>query len=548
MGLLPCGCGRQDAGAVAVVLGKPISADEFRIRYAAYLSITSSRDNILLRKKILGNMVNEALIFDEIHRTGMDADSAALQRMGQIRDEALLMGYARHITLDTMKVSEQDLREEFRRFKTRVRARYLYAKSEEEAWRLKERIDKGATFESLAREVFEDPGLANNGGDLGYFGWGEMEPALEDAAFSMAVEEVSEPVKMRIGFSIIKVEGRVEEPLLSESDYVNAKEKLEQSVKRRKVVHLLTSATQEIARDLSITFDEPTLGELYKRWGADSASSGSIISSESPRIPDTLSAKTLMRVGGNPWSVADFARGLKTAATMHARKRVKSPEDLRTVAIGLAARGVLLERAHASGLERDTDVVTQVKRVGDEYFLKRWSSSVQDTVGRHGWSERDMMSYFREHRDLYAYPPEVNVAEILVRTEKEGAEMMKLVRAGADFATLARKRSIRLWAARKGGELGFGTRSSFGMLGENFFNAKPGDLIGPEHVEPYYGVFKILARREGRPMTFDESREEVSKSLSFLRKQQVVKDAVDRLRAQSRVEIHEDLLADLMIK
>jgi parvulin-like peptidyl-prolyl isomerase len=532
---------------VAVVLGKPISADEFRSRYAAYLSATSSRDNILLRKKILGNMVNEALIFDEIHRTGMDADSAALARMAQVRDEALLMGYARRITLDTMAVTTQELRDEFRRYKTKVRARYLYAKSEDDAWRLRERIDSGATFDVLAREVFEDPGLANNGGDLGYFGWGEMEPALEDAAFSMSVGEVSDPVKMRIGYSVIKVEGRTEEPLLSENDYVEAKEKLEQSVKRRKVLHLLSNATSEIGRGLSIAFDETTLGSLFSRWRADSGIAGKLLPAERGGPPDTLAAKVLMKFGGSAWTAGDFMRRLSQTSA-GARKRVNTIEDLRTVATGLATREVLLERAHSSGLESDSDVVRQVKRVGDEYFLKRWSASVQDTVGRSGWKESEMMGYFREHRELYAYPPEVNVAEILVRTEKEARGLVKLLRGGADFAQLARKRSIRLWAAKKGGELGFGTRSSFGLLGDKFFKAKEGDLIGPEHVEPYYGVFKILGAREGRSMTFDEARDEISKSLAFLRKQQVVKEAVDRLRAQSAVEIHENVLADVVIQ
>lgn len=71
---------------------------------------------------------------------------------------------------------------------------------------IKARIDKGEKFEDLAKEFSDDPGSSKLGGDLGYFGRGFMEPAFEDAMFSMKVGEVSEPVLTSFGFHIIKLE------------------------------------------------------------------------------------------------------------------------------------------------------------------------------------------------------------------------------------------------------------------------------------------------------------------------------------------------------
>lgn len=74
------------------------------------------------------------------------------------------------------------------------------------ALELKQRIDAGEPFEKLAREFSEDPGSAKKGGDLGYFARGIMDKPFEDKVFSMAKGQVSDPVRSRFGFHIIRLE------------------------------------------------------------------------------------------------------------------------------------------------------------------------------------------------------------------------------------------------------------------------------------------------------------------------------------------------------
>jgi peptidyl-prolyl cis-trans isomerase D len=63
------------------------------------------------------------------------------------------------------------------------------------------------TFDQLAKDNSEGP-TAPKGGDLGWFGRGAMVKAFEDAAFSMEVGQVSDPVKTQFGYHIIKVEDK----------------------------------------------------------------------------------------------------------------------------------------------------------------------------------------------------------------------------------------------------------------------------------------------------------------------------------------------------
>ena len=68
-----------------------------------------------------------------------------------------------------------------------------------------ERIRAGEDFPAVAREVSQDPGSSDQGGDLGFFEKGVMDQAFEGVVFGMTTDEVSEPVRSSFGFHVIKL-------------------------------------------------------------------------------------------------------------------------------------------------------------------------------------------------------------------------------------------------------------------------------------------------------------------------------------------------------
>lgn len=72
-------------------------------------------------------------------------------------------------------------------------------------------VDGGEDFFDIAAEYSEDTSNASMGGDLGWFGEGAMVPTFEEAAFSLSVNEISEPISTTFGYHLLQVVDRDEE-------------------------------------------------------------------------------------------------------------------------------------------------------------------------------------------------------------------------------------------------------------------------------------------------------------------------------------------------
>ena len=88
-----------------------------------------------------------------------------------------------------------------------VRASHILVKTEDQVKTLLEELKKGESFEDLAKKYSLCPSN-QKGGDLGYFGRGEMVKEFEDACFDTDVDEIT-TVETQFGWHLIKVTGKM---------------------------------------------------------------------------------------------------------------------------------------------------------------------------------------------------------------------------------------------------------------------------------------------------------------------------------------------------
>jgi parvulin-like peptidyl-prolyl isomerase len=181
-----------------------------------------------------------AEVVGEIQKTAK-VDDAAVQKYYEDHKGEFQEAQARHI-LVKFKGSPVATREG----KPELTEEEALAKSQE----LRKRLLAGEDFAKLAKEESDDTGSGANGGDLGTFKRGSMVPAFEEAAFTLPVGEVSEPLKTQFGYHLIKVEKREAKTLEQVRPELDARIKPELT---RKAVEALRNKT-------TVTFDENYFG------------------------------------------------------------------------------------------------------------------------------------------------------------------------------------------------------------------------------------------------------------------------------------------------
>ncbi len=119
--------------------------------------------------------------------------------------------------------------------------------AEEKAASLHQRLTEGESFDALAKEFSDDPGSAEQGGDVGWITRGLMAKAFEDKAFSLEAGELSEPVRTPFGFHLIEV---TELKSGGTGDFESLKDKIDEAYRRAEAEQLFFDQAERLA-DLS---------------------------------------------------------------------------------------------------------------------------------------------------------------------------------------------------------------------------------------------------------------------------------------------------------
>lgn len=272
------------ADAVAVVNGKYISKKTLADLENEVAERTHGQT--FPKDKLIEELVQRELLVQEAVKKGLDKSPEVVERLETLKksllSQAVLQDY-----LKANPVTEAEIKAEYdskvaAEKGTEYKARHILVKTEAEAKKLIEKLDKGAKFDELATKNSID--TSSQGGDLGWFTANQMV-----APFSEAVEKLENgkytktPVQTQFGWHVIlREDSRPQTPPPLEA----VKEQLTPYLQRKKVQSMIENLRNQAQVEVLV----PTTEEKPKPEGAAPAGEPATTEQPAGQQPATESA------------------------------------------------------------------------------------------------------------------------------------------------------------------------------------------------------------------------------------------------------------------
>ena len=208
----------MSAEVLATVNGKSISKSDvntiLKAQHMSFDKLSKSQ-----QKQMLDKLIERELLVDVASKAGVEKDPEFLKALNNYKKDLEIKVWMDKIYKRTL-ISDSEANKYYQehkdQFKTpaKVHARHILVKSEKEAKDIISELSKlkgeelKKKFIELAKAKSTGPS-GKSGGDLGYFGQGQMVKPFNDAVFAMKKGEITkEPVKTQFGYHIIYLEDK----------------------------------------------------------------------------------------------------------------------------------------------------------------------------------------------------------------------------------------------------------------------------------------------------------------------------------------------------
>ncbi len=193
---------------------------------------------------LLDALIDIIAVSELAEAKGFGDEASFIARMKLLRQRALHNVYVSKVISE--KITDAEVKARFDEATSKVeqvRARHILVKTEDEAKEIIKLLDDGADFVELAKKKSTGPS-GPNGGDLGFFGKGQMVPEFEKAVMALEIGKYTpKAAKTKFGFHIIKLEERRTAP---PPDYNSVKAKFRQIVLRVKYGDLIVNTRKKL--------------------------------------------------------------------------------------------------------------------------------------------------------------------------------------------------------------------------------------------------------------------------------------------------------------
>lgn len=335
-------------------------------------------------------IINRKLLAHEGNKLGLLRDPLIKSMLQWKEKRAVIKELYRIVVQQNITISENELREAFDKFNQEIRARHLFFKSLEEATKVYEALlIGGVSFEEMAQQTFEDSVLVENGGDLGFFTWGDMDPDFEKAAFALAIGEISEPIKTKWGYHIIQVIDKRVKLMATESEFNRKRSYLEKTIRKRKQDSLAHEYIKDFMLPKNVLMKGQSFALLCSLFVKTESDEKQKLPNLPPRLLDpeinilqnleTHNNDILITFDGGHWTIADFIKIVKSLPVSE-RPRLSSRKIFEND-IGKVVRDEFLAKeAYRRRLQNQPNVHKEVNEWQEKVLTNKMWQNIKNRI------------------------------------------------------------------------------------------------------------------------------------------------------------------------
>jgi peptidyl-prolyl cis-trans isomerase C len=230
---------------------------------------------------------------------------------------------------------------------------------------------------------------------------------------------------------------------------------------------------------------------------------------------------------------------------MHGR-----PEARELLLRQLVQQKLIYLAALDDGLDREPDIQQMLQENREKTLISEYikrNLATEDPI-----TDTQIQQYYNERQDEYLGDEQVRLQHIQVGSKRTADDLLRRLRAGADFGDLARKHSQDKFSREKGGDLGYilRNRAIQGIGGavatedlvEVAFDAATGEIAGPIKVQDKYHIIRIMEAAHRPTAAIDHVKTNISRTLSRERRIEKEKAMMDGLMEKYTVETYTEVL------
>lgn len=244
--------------------------------------------------------------------------------------------------------------------------------------------------------------------------------------------------------------------------------------------------------------------------------------------PAALAADAVATVNGKPvkQSIYDVISKDITASGQKIDDNAKS-----AIIEELINSELIYQEAQKQGLDKQPDFLVREEMAKRKLLT---SAYLQDYVKKHPVSDADAKAAYEQYKKAYG-DKEYSARHILVKTEAEAKDIIAQLNKGADFAKIAKEKSIDPGSKDKGGDLGwFSPNSMVKPFSDVAVNLQKGS-ISSNPVQTQFGwhIIKLVDNRPAQPLPYEKLKDSIQKNLQQRNLEKMMAD----LRSKAKIDI-----------